>query len=282
MTLFFQQWQGELLKLFARRRTYIGFGAFLLLEIVLLFVLRLQGVENVIERLISRQGQAFEHYFSAITLGYMVMRLSVFLLGALYLTLVSGDIVAKEGEDGHLRLLLVRPVSRLRLLFVKYLTCTGYAVTLVLFIALTAALLGLALKGWGGGLFAMAPEVGVIGFFDGAEAVSRYAQGALLLGLGMTTISSIAFFLSCFPIKPAAATIGALSYALIDMILRESRFMDSYEHFLITKHIAAWGRVFAESPDWMVILRSFTVLAAVNLTCFILGAAVFESRDLKS
>jgi hypothetical protein len=33
MMLFFQQWYGELLKLFARRRTYIGFGAFVALEI---------------------------------------------------------------------------------------------------------------------------------------------------------------------------------------------------------------------------------------------------------
>jgi hypothetical protein len=39
MTLFFQQWYGELLKLFARRRTYIGFGAFVALEIIILFLL---------------------------------------------------------------------------------------------------------------------------------------------------------------------------------------------------------------------------------------------------
>jgi len=100
MILFLRQWQGELLKLFARRRTYIGFGAFLLLEIVLLIVFRLQGVEKIFERMISRQGQAFEHYYSALTLAQIILGFSVLILGAIYLALVAGDIVAKEGEDG--------------------------------------------------------------------------------------------------------------------------------------------------------------------------------------
>ena len=40
MILFFQQWYGELLKLFARRRTYIGFGAFVALEVLLLLLIK--------------------------------------------------------------------------------------------------------------------------------------------------------------------------------------------------------------------------------------------------
>lgn len=140
MILFFRQWQGELLKLFARRRTYIGFAAFLALEIVLFIVFRLQGVERIFERMISRQGQAFEHYYSALTLSQIILGFSVVLLGAIYLALVAGDIVAKEGEDGHYRLLLVRPISRVRLLFIKYLTTVGYTIALIQFITWSAFL----------------------------------------------------------------------------------------------------------------------------------------------
>jgi ABC-2 type transport system permease protein len=98
----------------------------------------------------------------------------------------------------------------------------------------------------------------------------------------MTTISSIAFFLSCFRIKPAAATIGALTYILVDFILRNSGFMDSYQHFLVTKHMANWGRILAETIDWPLVWRGYAVVFGVNLTLFTLGYAVFESRDLKS
>lgn len=282
MTLFFRQWQGELLKLFARRRTFIGFGAFLLFEIVLLVVSHLQGVERFFERMISRQGQSFDHYFSALTLAQIIIGFSVVLLGSIFLALVAGDIVAKENEDGHYRLLLVRPISRVRLLFIKFLTCIAYTVALIQFITWSAFLLGIAIKGWGGGFFVMAPEVGVLAFYDWWPGLQHFALASVFLSLAMTTVSSIAFFLSCFPIKPAAATIGALSYVLIDMILRNTGFMESYDHFLLTKHMGSWARILAEDIAWPVIIRDFTIIGAVNATLFILGAAIFESRDLKS
>jgi len=282
MILFLRQWQGELLKLFARRRTYIGFGAFLALEIVILIIFRLKGVERIFERMISRQGQAFEQYYSALTLAQIILGFSVVLLGAIYLALVAGDIVAKEGEDGHYRLLLVRPISRVRLLFIKYLTCIGYTLALIQFITWSAFVLGIVLKGWGGGFFVMVPEIGLLTFYDWGAGLEHFALASVFLALSMTTISSIAFFLSCFPIKPAAATIGALSYILIDRILRETGFMEDYDHFLLSKHIISWARLLIESPPWPIIIRDYTVLMAVNLSLFVLGAAVFESRDLKS
>ncbi len=282
MSLFFQQWQGELLKLFARRRTYIGFAAFLALEIAILIIFRLKGVERVFERMIARQGMAFEQYYSALTLAFMILGISVVLLGAIYLALVAGDIVAKEGEDGHYRLLLVRPISRSRLLLIKYLTCMGYTFVLIQFITWSAFGLGLALKGWGGGFFVMAPEIGLLSFYDWDFGLQRFALASLFLSCSMMTISSIAFLFSCLPIKPAAATIGALSYFIIDRILKETGFMENYDHLLLTKHIVSWTRLLVEDIPWPIILRDYTALAAVCLTCLILGIAIFESRDLKS
>ncbi len=280
MILFFQQWYGELLKLFARKRTYIGFGAFVALQIIIFLLIKKFGLPT--QRLIAGAGESVDYYLSALTVASFVVGVSVFLLGALFLSLVAGDIVAKEGEDGHMRLLLARPVSRFRLLLLKYLTCTGYAVFLIQFLAWTAFLLGLLLRGWGGGFFAIVPEVSVVAFYDWVPGLQRYLLSSLFLGVSMTTISSIAFFLSCFRIKPAAATIGALTYVLVDFIMRTSGFMDSYQHLLITQHMASWGRVLAETIDWTLVLRGYAIILAVNLTLFTLGYAVFESRDLKS
>jgi ABC-2 type transport system permease protein len=206
----------------------------------------------------------------------------VVLLGAIYLALVAGDIVAKEGEDGHYRLLLVRPISRSRLLLIKYLTCMGYTFVLIQFITWSAFGLGLALKGWGGGFFVMAPEIGLLSFYDWDFGLQRFALASLFLSCSMMTISSIAFLFSCLPIKPAAATIGALSYFIIDRILKETGFMENYDHLLLTKHIVSWTRLLVEDIPWPIILRDYTALAAVCLTCLILGIAIFESRDLKS
>jgi ABC-2 type transport system permease protein len=281
MFLFFQQWRAEWLKLLGRKRTYLGFGAFLALEAAVLTLVHIKGAAHF-KTLITRQGQVFDEYYSAPTLALILLMASVFLLGGIYMTLVSGDIVAKESEDGHMRMLLARPVSRFRLLLVKYLTCVGYTILLVQFIAWSAMLMGLAVTGWGGGFFAFVPELGIAAFYDGSVGISKYIGASIALSLSMITVTSIGFMLSCLPIKPAAATIGALSYMLIDFILRNMGFMEDYKHLLFTHHMQAAGRVLAEEPQWPVILRSFTVLGAMNLTFFLIGVGIFDTRDLKS
>lgn len=281
MMLFLQQWRGELTKLFARRRTYIGFGVFVVLEALILWLIQVKGIGPV-QRAIVGSGESMDQYFSALTVAFLIFVMAVFLLGALFLTLVAGDIVAKESEDGHMRLLLARPVSRFRLLLLKYLTCTGYAMLLVQFLAWTAFVLGLILRGWGGGFCVWIQDVSLVEFYDWDEGLRRYAIGTLAMGMCMTVISSVAFFLSCFRVKPAAATIGALAYILVDFILKNSGFMESYRHLLLTRHMTVWTRFMAETIEWPLVARGFAILIAVNITLFTLGYAVFESRDLKS
>ena len=89
-----------------------------------------------------------------------------------------------------MRLLLARPVSRLRLMIVKYLSCTVYTFVLMQFIAWTALGLGIILRGWGGGLFVFVPERGILNFFDADEGLKRYAIGCSLLSLSMMAATS--------------------------------------------------------------------------------------------
>jgi ABC-2 type transport system permease protein len=281
MMLFLQQWRGELMKLFARRRTYIGFGVFVALETLLLIRIHYKGLTAIRQAILGSGGE-MDHFFSALTVAFLIVSLSVFLLGALYLTLVAGDIVAKENEDGHMRLLLARPVSRFRLLLLKYLTCTCYAVFLIQFLAWTAFALGLSLRGWGGGFFFWTIDAPFVSLFDWDEGLWRYFTGTLAMGFCMTVMSSMGFCLSCFRIKPAAATIGALSYMLVDFILRNNDFMEGYKHLLLTQHMTIWTRFMEETIAWPLIVRGAAVILAVNVTLFTIGYAVFESRDLKS
>jgi ABC-2 type transport system permease protein len=112
MSLFMLQLRGELRKLFARKRTYIGFGAFLLIELLVLGLLQLPRVQGSFRKMIERAGYGFEDYFSGLTLAFLILTWTIFFLGALYLSLVAGDVVSKEVEDGTMRMILCRPVSR--------------------------------------------------------------------------------------------------------------------------------------------------------------------------
>jgi hypothetical protein len=66
------------------------------------------------------------------------------------------------------------------------------------------------------------------------------------------------------------------------MILQRANFMESYDHFLLTKHMGAWARVLAEDIPWAIVIRSYAVLTGIGLSLFVMGSAIFEARDLKS
>src|SRR5581483_5290426 len=136
-SLFRLQLGHELRKLFARKRTYIGFGAFVLVEALVLFLVNLPKPRSHFRRLIEQNGYGFDEYFSGLTLALLMVMWTTFLLGALYLALVAGDVVSKEVEEGTLRMILCRPVSRARIVALKYLACIVYTFVLVLFIGLS-------------------------------------------------------------------------------------------------------------------------------------------------
>lgn len=281
--LFLQQLRGELRKLFARPRTWIGYGAFLIMEAVILFVYKLERSQQHMRGLIERNGLEFGSYYSSLTITFTIMLLSMFLLGSIYFALVAGDIVAKENEDGNLRMVFSRPISRLRLLLVKYTAVSLYTFSFVFFVGASGYLMAVAAVGWQGGLFVMEPKMKVFAAYpEWWEGASRLAISAAGIGLSMITLSSIAFMFSCLKIKPAAATIITLTILFVDMILQNFPFFKPYESYFITWRMGAWIFLMEQNIPWAKITESFALLAGLNITLFILGWLSFQLRDFKT
>jgi ABC-2 type transport system permease protein len=281
--LFLQQLRGELRKLFARPRTWIGYGAFLIMEAVILFVYKLERSQQHMRGLIERNGLEFGSYYSSLTITFTIMLLSMFLLGSIYFALVAGDIVAKENEDGNLRMVFSRPISRLRLLLVKYTAVSLYTFSFVFFVGASGYLMAVAAVGWQSGLFVMEPKMKVFAAYpEWWEGASRLALSAAGIGLSMITLSSIAFMFSCLKIKPAAATIITLTILFVDMILQNFPFFKPYESYFITWRMGAWIFLMEQNIPWAKITESFALLAGLNITLFILGWLSFQLRDFKT
>ncbi len=281
MSLFFHQLGGELFKLFARKRTYIGFGAFVAVELLLLGLLRMERVQRSIRRIIEATGYDASEYLSGLTLAFMILLWSVFLLGSLYLALVAGDLVSKEVEDGMMRMILSRPVSRLRVLTLKAVAAAIYTFALVAFIGVTALAAGM-LYGGAGGLFVFAPMEKLFALYEFGPGLVRYAAALPLLALSLLTISALGFFFSCLNMKPAAATILTLSVFFIDTIVKNIPYFDAIRENFLTARMSAWVRVFDYNVPWEAMVESYAWLMAVNATLLILGWLAFERRDFKS
>src|SRR5688572_11132089 len=125
------------------------------------------------KRMIESSGGAFDTYFSGLTVAMIMVTTTVFLLGGLFLGLVGGDLIAKEVEDGTMRMTLCRPVSRLRVFLVKFITCVLYTFSLVLFIGLSALVAATLVRGTGG-LFLMIPEERLVAFYEFSDGLRRY------------------------------------------------------------------------------------------------------------
>jgi ABC-2 type transport system permease protein len=281
MNPFFLQLGGELRKLFARKRTYIGFAAFLGVEVVVLALLRLPRVQRGLQRLLEGAGYSAEAYLSGLTLGLMITLSTVFLLGALYLALVAGDVVSKEVEDGTLRMMLCRPISRLQILTLKFLACVIYTAALTVFIAFTALAAGWLHAG-GGGLFVFAPTEGLFAIYDAQPGFYRYLLALPFLTLSLCTITCIGFLFSCLNMKPAAATIVTLSILFVDTILKNIPFFSGIRDWFLTAKMSAWALIFEYRIPWEAMLEDYAWLAAINGTLLVLAALAFSSRDFKS
>lgn len=281
--LFLSQLGGELRKLYARRRSWIGYGVFLVMEALLLFVFKLERSKDGMRQLIERNGFEFDNYYTSLTVTYWVMGFSMFLLGSIYFALVSGDIVAKEAEDGNLRMVLARPVSRLRILLLKYLAVSIYTVSFVLFVGVTGYLMSIAAVGWEGGLFVWNLKMKVFAVFPTwGEGISRLALAAVLIGLSMITLSSLGFMFSCFRMKPSAATIMALSVLFVDLVLQEFPFFKPYQEWFVTWRMSAWVYSLENLLSVAKLVESYALLAGLNATLFIIGWFSFQLRDFKT
>jgi ABC-2 type transport system permease protein len=280
--MLYQHLRNELWKLFGKKRTYIGFGAFLLAQNVMLLTFRFTHWQREVERTLEGNGYLAGEYVSALTVALVMLIPQILLLMPLYTALVGGDLVAKEAEDGTLRMILSRPISRLRLLLVKWAAGAVFAGVLVLALGGTALFFARLWFPWKGMfVFSVWPER-IFSLVPAGEGLKLYAAAHLLMTINAATVLGLAFMFSCFNMKPAAATILALSFMFINLVMEHIPFFEQYQEWFLPYHFRMWLLTFADPIPWSRVAGSLTILIAFNITTFLIGAAGFQARDIKS
>jgi ABC-2 type transport system permease protein len=273
--------RNETRKLIARRRTWAGFATYLLFEGLVLLLLALPGTRYEFDRLLTKNGIAFDAVYSGLTLGTYMLLLTMTLIGGVGLALVATDLVSKEIEDGTLRLTLARPVSRLQLLAGKAAVGAAHTFLFVLFAGVTSALVAAAYTGRLADLLVFAPAHGVFAFHEGADAVWRYGRALLLLAISMQAVSALGFMFSCLRLKPVTAAGLTLMVLLVDGVLWAAPFLGPYRHHFLTHHLGCWLWTFEYLVPWTLVARSLILSSSMAATFWIVGAVAFLSRDLR-
>jgi ABC-2 type transport system permease protein len=280
--MIYYQLRNELWKMFGKKRTYIGFGAFLLAHATILLLFRYwQGPRRDMAHRLALLGYNSEKFISNLTMALAVLIPVASLLMPLYVALVGGDLLAKEAEDGTLRMILARPISRFRIALVKWMAGVVFSILLSLALGTLGAAFASCLFPKGG-LFAFLPMEGIFSVFEPGEGWRRYIIATVILSANAATVMGMALMFSCFNVKPAAATILALSLLLTCKIVQEIPYFHDLQQWFFTYHMSYWVKLFEERVPWAEILQSLSILFGFNLTMLIIGCVAFQVRDIKS
>jgi ABC-2 type transport system permease protein len=274
------QLRNELWKLFGKPRTFIGFGALLLAQVIIVLVFRFSHVPRGMVRQMEANGFDATDAVTSLTIATVMLVPIAQVLLPLYVTLIGGDLVAKEAEDGTLRMILSRPISRFRLLLVKWLAGVVFSTLLVVVLGLIGVGFTTCFFPWGDMFVFMPGEP----FNDMAASAGlwHYAGAHIFLIIKAVTIMSLAFMFSCFNMKPAAATILALSVIFVSFIMMEIPFFRDLQPWFFTYYLNLWQNLLAEPVPWWKVWSSLSILAGFNLTFLIVGGTAFHVRDIKS
>ena len=79
-----------------------------------------------------------------------------------------------------------------------------------------------------------------------------------------------------------AANTAHMTFLFLNLVMENLPFLNEYQHWFLPHHFRCWLLVFQQPTPWWRLIESQCVLLGINLTCFIIGAAGFHVRDIKS
>jgi ABC-2 type transport system permease protein len=208
----------ETYKIIKKWRTYIGFITLAVIIPLIMLAMKLenghfiQGATRQLQNDFIFVGNLFNGWF----ITHLIMN-SLFVHIPFLITLVAGDVLAGEATSGTYRLLLSHPISRTKILIVKYMTTIFYTTIFILFMALLSLGLGLLIFGTGD-LITFGKEILLI---PSDELWWRFTVAFIGAIIGMWTVASLAFLLSSFVENAIGPIIGTMAVLIVLLIISQ-------------------------------------------------------------
>jgi len=288
--------QIELYKIFKRPRTYISFTAIAAMVLIIQLGLKFDG-ESYLELMMSGISDSFYVPYGLIMNGYLVafVILNTLLIHVpLLVALVAGDMIAGEANMGTLRLLITKPVSRTRLMLVKFAASVIYTILLLAWMAILALGLSILFFGTNDMLVARNSVMEQIGSSD---VVWRYLAAFAYASVSLSTVAALAFLLSVFADNSIGPIVSTISIVIVFTILSEMKiplYDSTVKPYLFTSHMLAWKGFFYSraNPEGQAIRGSIENLPAILRSLGILlgyiaifvsfAIYVFRKKDILS
>ena len=268
MTAVVRIYRWEVAKLLAQKRTYLGLISAVLVPIIFVVVLVLQtgGPNDVpLGRYIRDTGLAVPF----VVLFFM----SIWGL-PLITSLVAGDIVAAESQNGTLKTILTRSRDRGQVFIGKVLAAFTYTVAVVVAMGLVGVVAGSI--AWG-----FHPLTSLSGTkVSAAHGLALLVASIGIYALPLAGIAAFGVMLSTITRNSAASVVGALMFALFMQLLGVLPGTESFRAYLLGTQFEAWHGFLRVPADWVPVVRALWVCALYITVPLAAAYVVFIRRDI--
>lgn len=272
----------ELYKIFRRPRTYISFGIIAAITFLVQLAMYVDG-KSFVGFALQGVGEQFDirgNILNGYLITYIILQ-SLLIHIPLLVALVAGDSIAGEANSGTLRLLLTKPVSRAKLVWVKFVASISYALLLLLWLAIVALALSLLIFGEGD-MINLKSDAFVMLLKD--DIMWRYLCAFGFAALAMAAVSALSMLLSVFAdnaIGPIISTMGIIIVLTIFSAFDLPLF-NSIKPYLFTTHMIGWKGFFDDPVPYSAIGRSAAILVLYCVVFLSTAIIVFNRKDIKS
>lgn len=274
--------QIELYKIFKKWRTYIGFIAIGVLGVIIQIAMFYEGQKSL-DFMTQNLRDSFVfvgNLLNGFLVSYLILNMLTVHIPFL-IVLVAGDLLAGEATAGTYRILLTRPVSRLRIVSSKFIAGNIYTFLLILWLAIVSLGAGAILFGFGE---LIVIRTGGVLILDRADVLWRFLLAYGFAVLGMSVVCSLALFFSSLvenAIGPIVSTMAVIIVFIIVSAINIDLFK-SIRPYLFTNYMLSWRLFFSDPVNISKVLEAVLILFGHIIFLFSITAIIFKRKDILS
>ncbi len=281
-----RQTRFELFKMSRRLRSYTGFGAFLVINILMMVGAKYGGLGQELAGDLGGQGLQIvgspvnAGFMSWIVVGSPMANLILIMFMPIFVCLIFGEILAGEKSEGTLRTALARPISRSSFFAAKFVSSMIHSLSLVFFLGISAYVIGLIFFGRGGLLTIGNFEKPMVAWFAETEGLTRLVLAYGLTFVAVSTLGTIALFISTWLNNSLAAVGGAIMLMFTMLVAGQIPKFAPAKDYLFTTHLFVGQNAFMDPIPWNQIGGSLVCLGAYIIVLFAVSLFIVRRKDV--
>ncbi len=280
----FTQLRLELLKLVRSRGFYLSFAALSAFVLLLLWGFYSYAQQKTSGLATAQFKYTYESksYFNGLTFTLYSLMFAFSLVIPIFVAMNAGCQVAGERRAGTLRMICIRPVSRVSIVLSKFLVVAIHTYLLLAFFIGLNLLVGLLFVGWGNlelypGPLNLVDEPGRLLRDD---ALWRFLYASFSGTWALLVVAALAMLLSVLFDNPVTAVATTLAVYLMLYIVGRIEFFVSLRPFFFTTDMDFWRVVLKPEVPWHNFYHYVATCGAYIFGLLLTAVFIFDRQDI--